>query len=85
MNSIISEIYYDCIERNKVKTGEKYKTLQQESYAAHEKLASTFNDEQKKLFESYFDADGFMDCEWNKALFEKAFKLGALLAIEIMQ
>ena len=86
MKSIINEIWSGNIipqESGQTNTKEMKELL---SYMArhHEDLEKSFSDEQKEVFEKFYDCWGEYTSLAEAAIFEYGFKLGMQIAIETL-
>lgn len=84
MKSIINEIYLNSIEGDELNGNESYESVRKICNEAYDKLYAGLTEEQKNLFKRYYDAEGDLACEWESYVFERGFRLGMLLCIEVM-
>ncbi|MDE6586159.1 MAG: hypothetical protein K2K80_05730 [Clostridia bacterium] len=85
MDSVIRDMYFESVDEDKINLSEEYEIARDICSEAYDKLVATLNEEQKKLFDLYYDAECNFSSEWGSTVFAKAFKLGIRLGMEIMQ
>ena len=86
MKSILEELWFGniCPETDKRTNSPEMKQLMGTMAKYHDELMSTLTDEQKKTFEKFDDCWGEYLALGEKSVFVYAFKLGAMLAVEVM-
>ena len=85
MKSIIEEIYYgNRGDYNTIKAGEKYFKVKERYCEIHDKLEEGLNEEQKQLLDDLFIQSGGLEGEFACSHFKEGFKLGMLVAFEVL-
>ena len=85
MKSILDDIYFG--ERGHcetIKISEKYKQIKKEYAKIYDTLENGLNDEQKQLLDELFLQSGGLESELACTHFKEGFKLGMLIALEIL-
>ena len=83
---ILEEFWYGNIESTEYDTSSKeYKKLQELICRNEEKLKATMTNEQKELFEKYTDCVREHQTNTGCLIFQKGFKLGARMVLEVME
>ena len=87
MKSIINELWHGNIipQEDSRTNSKKMKGLLGYMARHHEDLEKSFSDEQKEVFEKFYDCWSEYMSLAEAAIFEYAFKLGMQIAIEIIQ
>lgn len=86
MEKLFEELWYGniCPSTDYRKSTKENKVLMADLLKHYEKLISSLNDEQKKLFERYEESNLELTQSEEKEIFEYAFSLGARLIIELL-
>ena len=86
MNSVLEELWYGNIVPNEnMGLSKEIKKNMTAVAEWHDKLYSTLEDEQKTLFEKFNDVSSELSDANERQIFFYAFRLGAKLALEIME
>lgn len=86
MNSYIKELYAGNLNAEwSGEPGDEYSQASEKANEYNEKLWGSLNEEQRKLLEGYYDA--LMKTMWisEQNVFEKGFRIGARLMLEVLQ
>ncbi len=86
MKNIIRELYRGNIDPHETPVTNTPEMKQLIAYISrhHGDLADSFTDEQKQIFDKYADCCDEYQSLHTASIFEYAFKLGALLMLEIL-
>ena len=86
MRSILEELFYGNICPNTDCRSQDKETKQLMGYIAdhHDNLLSTLNDQQKEILEKFDDCYTELTDTNEREIFVYAFRLGARIAIEVM-
>ena len=87
MRSIIKELWYGnvCPQTDSRNNSQEMKELMEYMARHHDDLIKTMSDEQKELFEKFDDCWREYTSLSEASIFEYAFKLGMLTAIETLK
>ena len=85
--SLLEEFWYGNIEPTEYDTSscKEYKKLLELICRNEENLQATFTDEQKELFSRYVDCVREFQAMSDCLLFQRSFRLGARMMLEIME
>lgn len=83
--SIIEEIYFNNLNLSEqAVSSDKYKNISDKAYKFYSRLIEVLDDEQKKIFESFTDAEIDVCAEGEFLNFKEGLKVGLLLAMECL-
>ena len=86
MNSVLEELWYGNVVPNEnMGLSKEIKKNMKAVAEWHDTLYSTLEDEQKTLFEKFNDVSSELSDANERQIFIYAFRLGAKLALEIME
>ena len=86
MQNILEELWYGniCPNSDYFKITKETRELMRDLSDHHSNLISILNDDQRDIFEKFNECNVQLSDVYERKIFEYAFKLGARIAIEVM-
>lgn len=85
MKSIIEDIYYGKCSSENIKEGEEYWKIHDKCEKIYEVLKKSLNEEQIKILDKLVLQSGGLEGETACTHFQEGFKLGMLIAFEVLK
>ena len=84
MKKVLSELYYGNINEAEKSVEDLRKSKEYQKYSESlDKLIATFSEEQEKMFDEYFVAEGNYASLERERIYANGVKLGFALAVEL--
>ena len=84
MKKVLSELYYGNINEAEKSVEDLRKSKEYQKYSESlDKLIATFSEEQEKMFDEYFVAEGNYASLERERIYTNGVKLGFALAVEL--